>query len=54
MPIEVPVKQTGLEASIDAAAKRAGKSLSINMGKSAKSIDMLSQPLGRITGNDNN
>ena len=50
MPLEVPVKQTGLEASIDAAAKKAGRSLSINIGKSAKSIDTLSQPLGRITG----
>jgi TP901 family phage tail tape measure protein len=50
MPLEVPVKQIGLEASIDAAAKKAGRSLGVNLGKSAKSIDMLSQPLGRITG----
>jgi TP901 family phage tail tape measure protein len=50
MPLEVPVKQTGLEASIEAAAKKAGRNLSINIGKSAKSIDTLSQPLGRITG----
>ena len=50
MPLEVPVKQTGFEASIEAAAKKAGRSLSINMGKSSKSIDTLSQPLGRITG----
>jgi len=50
MPIQVPVTQTGLEASIDAAAKRAGKNLKINLGSSAKSIEGLSQPLGRITG----
>ena len=50
MPIEVQVKQTGLEASIDAAAKKAGRSLGVNLGKSAKDIDALSQPLGRITG----
>ena len=50
MALEVPVKQTGLEASIDAAAKKAGRNLSINIGKSAKSIDTLAQPLGRITG----
>ena len=50
MPLEVPVKQIGLEASIDAAAKKAGRNLSINIGKSAKSIDTLAQPLGRITG----
>ena len=50
MPIQVPVTQTGLEASIEAAAKRAGKSLKINLGSSAKSIEGLSQPLGRITG----
>ena len=50
MPIQIPVTQTGLEASIEAAAKRAGKSLKINMGPGAKSIEGLSQPLGRITG----
>ena len=50
MPIKVPVTQTGLEASIDAAAKRAGKNLKINLGTSAKSVEGLSQPLGRITG----
>ena len=36
MPLEVPVKQTGFEASLEAAAKKAGRSLSINMGKSSK------------------
>tara|TARA_R100001129_G_scaffold16151_2_gene10616 strand:+ start:1726 stop:8508 length:6783 start_codon:yes stop_codon:yes gene_type:complete len=50
MPIQIPVTQTGLEASIEAAAKRAGKSLKVNMGPGAKSIEGLSQPLGRITG----
>ena len=50
MPIKVPVTQTGLEASIEAAAKSAGRKLKINLGTSAKSIEGLSQPLGRITG----
>ena len=50
MPIKVPVVQTGLEASIQAAAKKAGKAMKIDMGAGAKSIDGLSQPLGRITG----
>ena len=50
MPIQIPVTQTGLEASIEAAAKKAGRSLKINMGGGAKSIEGLSQPLGRITG----
>ena len=50
MPINIPVTQTGLEASIEAAAKKAGKNLKINLGTSAKSIEGLSQPLGRITG----
>ena len=50
MPIKIPVVQTGLEASIQAAAQKAGKSLKINMGSGAKSIEGLSQPLGRITG----
>ena len=50
MPLNVPVTQTGLEASIQAAAKSAGRNLKINLGTSAKSIEGLSQPLGRITG----
>ena len=50
MPVKIPVTQTGLEASIQAAAKKAGRSLKINMGPGAKSIEGLSQPLGRITG----
>ena len=50
MPVTVPVVQTGLEASIQNAAKQAGRNLKINLGTSAKSIDGLSQPLGRITG----
>ena len=50
MPIQVPVEQKGLEASIERAAKKAGKSLSINLGKSGRSVEALSQPLGRITG----
>ena len=47
MPINIPVTQTGLEASIEAAAKKAGKNLKINLGTSAKSIEGLSQPLGQ-------
>ena len=50
MPLQVPVTQTGLEASIEAAAKKAGRNLQINLGTNAKSINSLSQPLGRITG----
>ena len=50
MPLRIPTVQTGLEASIQAAAKSAGKNLKINLGTSAKSIEGLSQPLGRITG----
>jgi len=50
MPIKIPVTQTGLEASIQAAAKSAGRKLKINLGTSAKSVEGLSQPLGRITG----
>jgi TP901 family phage tail tape measure protein len=50
MPIQIPVVQTGLERSIQEAATKAGKNLRINMGPGAKSIDALSQPLGRLTG----
>jgi TP901 family phage tail tape measure protein len=50
MPLRIPTVQTGLEASIEAAAKKAGRNLKINLGAGAKSIEGLSQPLGRITG----
>jgi TP901 family phage tail tape measure protein len=50
MPLQIPVTQTGLEASIEAAAKKAGRNLSINLGTNTRSISALSQPLGRITG----
>ena len=50
MPVRVPTVQTGLEASIEAAAKKAGRNLKINLGANAKSVEGLSQPLGRITG----
>ena len=50
MPIQVPVTQTGLEASIQAAAQRAGRNLKIDLGVSSRSIGGLSQPLGKITG----
>lgn len=50
MPIQIPVTQTGFEASIQAAAQKAGRNLKIDLGSSARSINALSQPLGRITG----
>lgn len=50
MPIQLPVVQTGLEASIQAAAQRAGRNLKIDLGVSSRSIGSLSQPLGKITG----
>ena len=50
MPIQVQVTQTGLEASIQKAAQKAGRNLKINLGTSSKDINALSQPLGRITG----
>ena len=50
MPIQIPTVQTGLEASIQAAAQKAGKNLKINLGANSRSIEALSQPLGRITG----
>ena len=50
MPLRIPAEVVGLEKNIQAAAKRAGKNLKINLGSGAKSIEGLSQPLGRITG----
>ena len=50
MPLRIPAEVTGLEASVQAAAKRAGRNLKLNSGTNAKSIEGLSQPLGRITG----
>ena len=50
MPIQIPTVQTGLEASIQAAAQKAGRNLKINLGANSRSIDALAQPLGRITG----
>ena len=50
MPLQLPAEFIGLEKSAEIAAKRAGKSLKINMGPGAKSVEGLSQPLGRITG----
>ena len=50
MPIQIPVTQTGFEASIQAAAQKAGRNLKIDLGSNARSINALSQPLGRITG----
>ena len=50
MPLRIPAEVVGLEKNNQAAAKRAGKNLKINLGSGAKSIEGLSQPLGRITG----
>ena len=50
MPLQIPTVQTGLEASIQAAAQKAGKKMKIDLGANSKSIEALSQPLGRITG----
>ena len=50
MAAEIPAKFVGLEKSIQDAAKNAGRNLKINLGTSARSIEALSQPLGRITG----
>jgi TP901 family phage tail tape measure protein len=50
MPIQIPVTQTGFEASIQAAAQKAGRNLKIDLGSNVRSINALSQPLGRITG----
>ena len=50
MPLRIPAEVTGLEQSIEQQAKRAGRNLKLNLGTSARSIEGLSQPLGRITG----
>ena len=49
MPLTIPVSQTGLEASIQAAMRKAGKNIRLNLGDK-KNIDSLTQPLGRLTG----
>jgi hypothetical protein len=48
--VQIPVTQTGLEASIQAALKNAGKGAQINLGTNSRQINALAQPLGRITG----
>ena len=50
MAAEIPAKFVGLEKSVQDAAKAAGRNLKINVGANAKSVEALSQPLGRITG----
>ena len=50
MPLQIPVTQTGLEASIQQAMKNAGRNAQINLGTNARQINALKQPLGRITG----
>lgn len=50
MAAEIPAKFVGLEKSAQEAAKKAGRNLKINLGTSSKSVEALSQPLGRITG----
>jgi TP901 family phage tail tape measure protein len=48
--VQIPVTQTGLEASIQAALRTAGKGAQINLGTNSRQINALAQPLGRITG----
>lgn len=50
MPLQVQAQVVGIEKSIEDAFRRAGKNLRLNLGTSARNIDALSQPLGRITG----
>jgi TP901 family phage tail tape measure protein len=50
LDVTIGGKTTQLERDVEAAGKRIGRKLGINIGKSSKSIDALSQPLGRITG----
>ena len=50
MAAEIPAKFVGLEKSAEIAAKKAGRNLKINVGANARSVEALSQPLGRITG----
>ena len=50
MPLKLPTVQTGFEKSVQEAAKKVGKSLRINMGPGAKSVEGLTRPLGRLTG----
>jgi TP901 family phage tail tape measure protein len=54
MPINLPVHATQLEESILRQVRSAGRKIGskggINLGTSSKSIESLSQPLGRITG----
>ena len=50
MPLQLPAEFIGLEKSAEIAAKRVGRKLQINLGANAKSVEGLSQPLGRITG----
>ena len=50
MPLKIPAVVTGLERSIQQQAQKAGRNLKINLGTSARSVESLSQPLGRITG----
>lgn len=50
MPLQIPVTQTGLEASIQQAMKNAGRNAQINLGTNSRQINALAQPLGRITG----
>jgi TP901 family phage tail tape measure protein len=49
MPLQLQVRQTGLEKSISEGMKKAGRNLKLNLGNT-RNIDALSQPLGRLTG----
>ncbi|MEY4331845.1 MAG: hypothetical protein RLZZ196_583 [Bacteroidota bacterium] len=50
MPLQIPVTQTGLEASIQQAMRNAGRNTQLNLGVNSRQINALAQPLGRITG----
>jgi len=51
-PIKLPVvvDQSMLQRSVEQGLKGASKNATINLGGNAKSVNSLSQPLGRITG----
>jgi len=44
MPLQLQVRQTGLEKSIQEGMKKAGRNLKLNLGNT-RNIDALSQPM---------
>ncbi len=47
---EVRLNESQIMQEIAQVGKKAGKSLSMNIGKGAKGVEAFTQPLGRITG----